>query len=163
MNNDHDGDDSLLTQEDRQSIEEEVRSIGAELDQACIAPGWASELSNRRRHLLAELAAGHRLPMDDKLDFYDYVLQPREVHLGGGWKLRLLEDGQEVGGGVFPVEISAAAAETWWAAMPQAERMAWERRTKSGTPSDAYYAHMNDEAWHDATQVAGEWLDSRLQ
>ncbi|CDG86154.1 hypothetical protein [Janthinobacterium agaricidamnosum] len=33
---------------------------------------------------------------------YAYEILPRPDHLGGGWRLRLLEDGQEVGGGVFP-------------------------------------------------------------
>lgn len=33
---------------------------------------------------------------------YSYEINPRPVELGGGWRLRLLEDGVEVGGGVFP-------------------------------------------------------------
>jgi hypothetical protein len=33
---------------------------------------------------------------------YSYEIAPRPVNLGGGWRLRLLEDGVEVGGGVFP-------------------------------------------------------------
>jgi hypothetical protein len=33
---------------------------------------------------------------------FSYEILPRPVDLGGGWRLRLLEDGQEVGGGVFP-------------------------------------------------------------
>lgn len=33
---------------------------------------------------------------------YSYEITPRPDHLGGGWRLRLLEDGEEVGGGVFP-------------------------------------------------------------
>lgn len=33
---------------------------------------------------------------------YAYEILPRPDHLGGGWRLRLLENGQEVGGGVFP-------------------------------------------------------------
>lgn len=33
---------------------------------------------------------------------YSYEITPRLVDLGGGWRLRLLEDGVEVGGGVFP-------------------------------------------------------------
>ena len=31
-----------------------------------------------------------------------YEITPRPVELGSGWRLRCLEDGQEVGGGVFP-------------------------------------------------------------
>lgn len=33
---------------------------------------------------------------------YCYEINPRPVELGGGWRLRLLESGAEVGGGVFP-------------------------------------------------------------
>lgn len=35
---------------------------------------------------------------------FNYEITPRPVELGGGWRLRLLEDGVEVGGGVFPPE-----------------------------------------------------------
>lgn len=33
---------------------------------------------------------------------YTHTIAPRPIELGGGWRLRLLEDGEEVGGGVFP-------------------------------------------------------------
>ena len=33
---------------------------------------------------------------------FSYEINPRPVELGGGWRLRLLEDNVEVGGGVFP-------------------------------------------------------------
>jgi len=33
---------------------------------------------------------------------YSYDITQRPAELGGGWRLRLLEDGVEVGGGVFP-------------------------------------------------------------
>jgi len=32
-----------------------------------------------------------------------YEIHPRPADIGGGWQLTLLEDGQEAGGGVFPV------------------------------------------------------------
>jgi hypothetical protein len=32
-----------------------------------------------------------------------YQIDPRPAELGGGWRLRLIEDGEEVGGGVFPL------------------------------------------------------------
>lgn len=34
---------------------------------------------------------------------YGYAIDPRPAELGGGWFLRLLENGEEVGGGVFPL------------------------------------------------------------
>ncbi len=44
---------------------------------------------------------------------YSYEITPRPIELGGGWRLRLLEDSVEVGGGVFPpvegIEDVAAA------------------------------------------------------
>ena len=33
---------------------------------------------------------------------FTYEILTRPVELGGGWRLRLLEDGEEVGCGVFP-------------------------------------------------------------
>ena len=33
---------------------------------------------------------------------YAYSITSRSDTLGGGWRLRLLDDGEEVGGGVFP-------------------------------------------------------------
>jgi len=37
---------------------------------------------------------------------YSYQIDPRPAGLGGGWRLRLLENGEEVGGGVFPADQS---------------------------------------------------------
>lgn len=34
-------------------------------------------------------------------EFY-YEVEPRPSELGGGWQLKFYEDGEEVGGGVFP-------------------------------------------------------------
>lgn len=36
---------------------------------------------------------------------YTYEITARDSALGGGWRLRMLEDGEEVGGGVFPVGV----------------------------------------------------------
>jgi hypothetical protein len=64
---------------------------------------------------------------------YTYDITPRSAELGGGWRLQLLEDGVEVGGGVFPpVE------------------------TGSQNPKDAIQA-----AFDDAEAEAYAWLDSR--
>ena len=58
---------------------------------------------------------------------YTYEITPRLVELGGGWRLRLLEDGQEVGGGVFPpVEDIEDATEALQAAHDDAEAEAYE-------------------------------------
>lgn len=39
---------------------------------------------------------------------FSYEITPRPDALGGGWKLRLLENGEEMGGGVFPSGIGDA-------------------------------------------------------
>ena len=63
---------------------------------------------------------------------YSYEITPRPDELGGGWRLRLLEDGVEVGGGVFPPDDA------------------------SETPKDALQA-----AFDDAESEAYAGLDSR--
>lgn len=40
---------------------------------------------------------------------HSYQIDPRPADLGGGWRLRLLEGEQEVGGGVFPLSEYATA------------------------------------------------------
>ncbi|ECV5707781.1 hypothetical protein F2K45_24445 [Salmonella enterica subsp. enterica] len=62
-----------------------------------------------------------------------HEIAPRPDSLGGGWRLRLLEDGVEVGGGVFPPEVTS---ETSMEAALQA-------------------------AFEDAESEAHAWLDSR--
>jgi hypothetical protein len=64
---------------------------------------------------------------------FSYEITPRPVDLGGGWRLRLLEDGVEVGGGVFP---------------PMTEDF--------DDPAEALQA-----AFFDAEGEAYDWLDSR--
>lgn len=65
---------------------------------------------------------------------YSYEIKPRPAELGGGWKLTLFEDGQEVGGGVFPPEEGH-----------ETEKKALQA------------------AFDDAEATAYEWLDSRDQ
>jgi hypothetical protein len=43
--------------------------------------------------------------IDDK---HSYTIDPRPARLGGGWRLRLLDGAEEVGGGVFPAAASKA-------------------------------------------------------
>lgn len=63
---------------------------------------------------------------------YSYEITPRPDNLGGGWRLRLLEDDVEVGGGVFPPDDA------------------------SETTKDALQA-----AYDDAESEAYAWLNSR--
>ena len=67
---------------------------------------------------------------------YRHEIEARDSALGGGWRLRLLEDGEEVGGGVFPLADYLADA-------------------------DGDLVMALDLAHAAAEQVAREWLDSR--
>lgn len=64
---------------------------------------------------------------------YEYEINPRATELGGGWQLRLLEDGEEVGGGTFALpeyidlkdETEVACAAGWVYEDALAEATAW--------------------------------------
>lgn len=159
---DEDGDSIVLTDEDREYIQGEIAAIDAQLRGA---KGLAviRELGQRWRHLADELQAGHWLQLSDASEHYDYEIVPREAELGGGWRLYLIEDGKEVGGGVFPVVMDEVAGILWWNGMSEADRTRWLARARLPSAAEAYLAHMADEAWHGAAQAAGEWLDSRPQ
>lgn len=42
--------------------------------------------------------------MSKTMNNRSYKITPRAPDLGGGWRLALLEDDEEMGGGIFPVE-----------------------------------------------------------
>lgn len=93
---------------------------------------------------------------------YSYEINPRSVELGGGWRLRLLEDGEETGGGVFPVALDdSQAGMTWWNDCTKSARAHWLAVAKSAVAADAYHAHLLASAYADAEAIAYEWLDSR--
>lgn len=58
-------------------------------------PDWSegdrAPLSGHKAALLSRMRRGPT-----------YEISPRPPAYGGGWRLRLIEDGEEVGGGVFP-------------------------------------------------------------
>jgi hypothetical protein len=92
---------------------------------------------------------------------YSYEVTPRPAELGGGWRLRLLEDGEEVGGGVFPVAQDEPGGIAWWNALSEAERGDWLKRSALPVVADAYLLYLRDEARRDAEDTAQEWLDTR--
>jgi hypothetical protein len=68
---------------------------------------------------------------------YSYEINPRPVDVGGGWRLRLLEGGKEVGGGVFPpVEGIEDAKEALQAAFDDAESEAYAWLDSRDTAAD---------------------------
>jgi hypothetical protein len=100
---------------------------------------------------------------DDAMsDRYSFEILPRPLDLGGGWKLRLLEDGQEVGGGVFPVPAGdPLQGIDWWNGCSEKERVRWLQAAGSAVPADAWQAWREAEAYIDAEGEAYAWLDSR--
>lgn len=47
---------------------------------------------------------------ETEMTTYAYQIDPRPAERGGGWRLRLLEDDEEVGGGVFPADETSSEA-----------------------------------------------------
>jgi len=93
---------------------------------------------------------------------YSYEITPRPLALGGGWRLRLLEDSMEVGGGAFPSEpADPYQGVAWWNALTEKERGQWLEKADSARPADAYHAFLLAEAYADAEAEAYAWLDSR--
>lgn len=93
---------------------------------------------------------------------YTYEITPRPAELGGGWRLQLLENGTEVGGGVFPVPAEDPhEGMAWWNEISQNDRAYWLEVAQSARPVDARYAYRTAEAHSDAEQEGYFWLDSR--
>jgi len=93
---------------------------------------------------------------------YSYEIKLRPAELGGGWKLTLLQDGQEAGGGVFPIaQDDPQAGMSWWNECSEQERGHWLMMAASARPADAYHAYLLAEAYADAESTAYRWLDSR--
>jgi hypothetical protein len=93
---------------------------------------------------------------------YSYEIKPCPIELGGGWNLTLLQDGEEAGGGVFPVlENDPQAGMDWWKGRSEQKRAHWLMMAASARSADAYHAFMLAEAYADAKSTAYEWLDSR--
>lgn len=93
---------------------------------------------------------------------YTYEIQPRPAELGGGWKLALLQDGQEVGGGVFPVlEDDPQAGMDWWNNLAEEQRAHWLMMAASAMPAAARRAYLLAEAYNDAQDEAEAWMSTR--
>ena len=54
---------------------------------------------------------------------YSYEIKSHSAQPGGGWKLTLVQDGQEVGGSVFPVsDDDPQAGMDWWNLLTEKRR-----------------------------------------
>jgi hypothetical protein len=95
---------------------------------------------------------------------YSYEIKPRPDELGGGWKLSLLQDGQDVGGGMFPVpEDNPQAGMTWWNNLAENQRAHWLMMAASAMPTAARHAYLVAEAYNDARDEAEAWMSTRMQ
>ncbi|MCY0853091.1 hypothetical protein [Cupriavidus sp. D39] len=94
---------------------------------------------------------------------YRYEIDSRPTELGGGWRLRLFEDGQEAGGGVFPADREAEPQRgmAWFNALTEAERARWLATAKSARPVDAWGAYLSQEAFQEAQEEGENWVASR--
>lgn len=95
---------------------------------------------------------------------YSYEIKPRPAELGGGWKLTLLQDGQEAGGGVFPVlEDDPQAGMDWWNNLAEEQRAHWLMVAASAMPAAARHAFLLAEAYNDTQDEADAWMSTRTQ
>lgn len=87
-----------------------------------------------------------------------YDITPRPAHLGGGWKLTLTQDGEEAGGGVFPVEQEdPQVGIDWWNGMTEDQRAHWLMMAASAMPAAARHAYLLAEAYADARDEGETW------
>src|SRR5471032_724466 len=94
---------------------------------------------------------------------FRYEITPRPVDLGDGWRLRLLEDCEEVGGGVFPVaKDDPQQGVTWWNQLIEQVRAEWLAVATSAVTADAWLAYLRAAAYTDAEGADYAWLDSRV-
>lgn len=90
-----------------------------------------------------------------------YAIAPRPADLGGGWKLTLLEDGEEAGGGVFPIfDEAPQIGMNWWNALTEQERAHWLAEANSATPDAARYAYRLAETYTDAQNEGEDWTQN---
>jgi hypothetical protein len=89
---------------------------------------------------------------------FSYEIVPRPVDLGGGWKLTFLENGEEAGGGVFPVaEEDPQDGIDWWNGLSHESRAHWLMMSASAIPAAARRAYLLAEAYADAREEGEAW------
>ena len=93
---------------------------------------------------------------------YSYTIVPRPSTLGGGWKLALLANGEEVGGGVFPLPAEDPhSGMEWWNGLAEPQRAHWLMMAASAAPADARSAFLLAEEYDNAREEVEAWLQSR--
>ncbi len=91
---------------------------------------------------------------------YGYEIHPRRPESGGGWQLRLLRDGEELGGGVFPADptVEPQQGRDWFNALSVTEQAQWLVKANSARPVDAYGAYLSSQAFLEAQEEGENWV-----
>jgi len=93
---------------------------------------------------------------------YSYEITPRPAELSGGWKLTLLHDGEEAGGGMFPIpQEDPQSGMDWWNGLAEEQRAYWLMMAASAMPAAARHAYLLAEAYNDAQDEAESWITTR--
>jgi len=93
---------------------------------------------------------------------YSYTIVPRPSVLGGGWKLTLLEGGEEVGGGVFPLPAEDPRfGMQWWNGLAEPQRAHWLMMAASAAPAGARSAFLLAEEYDNAREEGEAWIQSK--
>lgn len=75
---------------------------------------------------------------------FSYHINPRSDNVGGGYQLKLLEDGQEVGGGIFPVTPDTDSDEAYVQAANAGEEWLQSRELDNGATGGAAAPQLDD-------------------
>ncbi|WP_175785295.1 hypothetical protein [Burkholderia ambifaria] len=89
-----------------------------------------------------------------------YEILPRAAAVGGGWRLRLLENGKEVGGEVFSADPTAAVCTSaaWWKCQHEDERAKWAKEAGTASVDDAFSAYLSFDGHCIAETLGENWV-----
>jgi hypothetical protein len=88
-----------------------------------------------------------------------YQITPRDVTLGDGWNLKLFEDEQPAGGGVFPVpNEESSMGMNWWNSLTEDARAHWLMMAASAIPAAARHAFLLAETYEEAQAQGDDWI-----
>ncbi|QBE66319.1 hypothetical protein [Pseudoduganella lutea] len=90
---------------------------------------------------------------------YTYVITERGREQGGGWRLSLQENDENVGRRDFLVlPADRVAAEIWWAMLCEAERRFWFALNNADLPVGPYETYLLAESYAEAKRIGEEWI-----
>jgi len=89
-----------------------------------------------------------------------YQITPRDPMLGDGWNLVLFDQGEIVGGGVFPIAHEEPhVGMAWWNSATEDERAHWLIIASSAVPAAARYAFRLIQIHEEAQAEADHWMN----